>query len=58
MSPEGDPAAAREISTVASFDLGVAGVFKVLDPAGFLADLKAEGSRSIRSGGRTPAPTA
>jgi len=43
MSPEGDPAAAREVSTVASFDLGVAGVFKVLDPAGFLADLKAEG---------------
>ena len=43
MSPEGDAAASREVSTVASFDLGVAGVFKVLDPAGFLADLKAEG---------------
>lgn len=43
MSSEGEPGAAREISTVASFDLGVAGAFKVLDPAGFLADLKAEG---------------
>jgi TolB protein len=43
MSPEGDAAATREIATVASFDLSVAGVFKVLDPAGFLADLKAEG---------------
>ena len=43
MSPEGEATASREIATVASFDLGVAGVFKVLDPAGFLADLKAEG---------------
>jgi TolB protein len=43
MSPEGDATASREISTVASFDLTVAGLFKVLDPAGFLADLKAEG---------------
>jgi len=43
MSPEGEPTASREIATVASFDLGVAGVFKVLDPAGFLSDLKAEG---------------
>ena len=42
-SQEGDAAAAREIAQVASFDLSVAGVFKVLDPAGFLADLKAEG---------------
>jgi TolB protein len=41
-SPEGDPAAAKEIAQVASFDLSVAGMFKVLDPAGFLADLKAE----------------
>ena len=41
-SPEGDTAAAREIAQVASFDLSVAGVFKVLDPQGFLADLKAE----------------
>jgi TolB protein len=42
-SQEGDAAAAREVAQVASFDLSVAGVFKVLDPAGFLADLKAEG---------------
>src|SRR5262249_53248570 len=40
---EGDLAAAKEIAQVASFDLSVAGVFKVLDPAGFLADQKAEG---------------
>ncbi|HWO24979.1 MAG TPA: hypothetical protein VNO30_39840 [Kofleriaceae bacterium] len=43
MSPESDATASREVATVASFDLGLAGVFKVLDPAGFLADLKAEG---------------
>jgi TolB protein len=42
-SQEGDATAAREVAQVASFDLSVAGVFKVLDPAGFLADLKAEG---------------
>jgi TolB protein len=42
-SQEGDAAAAKEVAQVASFDLSVAGVFKVLDPAGFLADLKAEG---------------
>jgi TolB protein len=42
MSPDGD-APAREIAQVASFDLSVAGVFKVLDPQGFLADLKTEG---------------
>jgi len=41
MAPEGD--VAREIAQVASFDLSVAGVFKVLDPQSFLADLKAEG---------------
>jgi len=35
-------AAAKEIQKVASFDLKVAGWFKVLDPAGFLANLKAE----------------
>ncbi len=39
---DGDAAAAKEIAEVASFDLSVAGVFKVLDPAGFLADLPAE----------------
>jgi TolB protein len=42
-SVEGDAAAAREIAQVASFDLSVAGPFKVLDPQGFLADQKAEG---------------
>lgn len=42
-SQEGDATAAREVAQVASFDLSVAGMFKVLDPAGFLADLKAEG---------------
>ena len=42
-SQEGDAAAAKEVAQVASFDLSVAGVFKVLDPAGFLADQKAEG---------------
>src|SRR4051812_46645013 len=42
-SPEGDTAVTREAAQVTAFDLSVAGVFKVLDPAGFLADLKAEG---------------
>jgi TolB protein len=42
-SVEGDVAVAREIAQVASFDLSLAGVFKVLDPAGFLADQKSEG---------------
>lgn len=42
-SQEGDAAAAKEVAQVASFDLSVAGVFKVLDPASFLADQKAEG---------------
>src|SRR5215210_3171267 len=44
MSPDGDATVSREVATVASFDLSVAGVFKVLDPASFLADLKAEGT--------------
>ena len=39
---ESDGAAAAEVAQVASFDLGVAGYFKVLDPASFLADLGAE----------------
>jgi TolB protein len=43
MSPEGDAQASREVATVAAFNLRIAGVFKVLDPAGFLADLRAEG---------------
>jgi TolB protein len=42
-SLEGDAAAAKEVAQVTSFDLSVAGVFKVLDPASFLADLKTEG---------------
>ncbi|HEY4239867.1 MAG TPA: hypothetical protein VGM88_08625 [Kofleriaceae bacterium] len=42
-SQEGDLAAATQVAQVASFDLGVAGVFKVLDPTSFLADLKGEG---------------
>lgn len=41
-APEGD-AISKEIAQVASFDMSVAGIFKVLDPASFLADLKAEG---------------
>jgi TolB protein len=44
LSPEGDAAAAREVAQVASFDLSVAGVFKVLEPQSFLADLRAEGT--------------
>jgi TolB protein len=42
VAPDGD-AAANSLAQVVSFDLSVAGVFKVLDPAGFLADLKTEG---------------
>lgn len=42
-SPDGDAAVAREVAEVASRDLSLAGVFKVLDPAGFLADLRSEG---------------
>jgi TolB protein len=42
VAPEGD-AVAKEIAGVESFDLNVAGPFKVLDPTGFLADLKTEG---------------
>ncbi len=38
----GDAAAAAEVASVASFDLGVAGYFKVLEPASFLADLAGE----------------
>jgi TolB protein len=39
---DSDGAAAREIADVASFNLAVAGFFKVVDPASFLADLPAE----------------
>jgi len=42
-APENDQVA-KEISQIESFDLNLAGPFKVLDPAGFLADLKAEGT--------------
>jgi len=38
-----DSADAAEIAKVESFDLSVAGVFKVLDPQSFLADLRGEG---------------
>ena len=41
---DGDSALAKEVAQVQSFDLSVAGVFKVLDPQSFLADLKAEGT--------------
>ena len=41
LAPEGD-AVSKEIATVEAGDLALAGVFKVLDPASFLADLKAE----------------
>ena len=37
-----DAAVAREMQEIQSFDLGVSGYFKVLDPAGFLADLEGE----------------
>jgi TolB protein len=39
---EGD-ATSKEIAQVESFDMQVAGIFKVLDPRSFLADLKGEG---------------
>ncbi len=39
---DGDAGAAKEAQEVASFDLGIAGFFKVLDPTSFLADLGAE----------------
>src|SRR5882724_10879299 len=42
VAPEGD-AVAKQIAQVESFDMQVAGPFKVLDPASFLADTKAEG---------------
>jgi TolB protein len=37
-----DSALAKEVAEVASFDMSVAGWFKVLDPKSFLADLDAE----------------
>jgi len=41
LAPEGD-AVSKEVATVEGNDLGLAGVFKVLDPTSFLADLKTE----------------
>ncbi|MEO8553523.1 MAG: hypothetical protein ABI678_26295 [Kofleriaceae bacterium] len=40
-APEGD-AVSKEVAQVEGNDLGLAGVFKVLDPTSFLADLKTE----------------
>ena len=37
-----DSAAATEVAAVTSFDLSIAGWFKIVDPSGFLADLSAE----------------
>lgn len=42
-SVEGDAAVSKEVASVGSFDFTLSGVFKVVDPAAFLADLKAEG---------------
>ncbi len=39
---DSDAGAAKEVAEVASFDMGVAGFFKVLDPKSFLADLGTE----------------
>ncbi|HTJ45944.1 MAG TPA: Tol-Pal system beta propeller repeat protein TolB [Kofleriaceae bacterium] len=43
LAVDSDGAAAKEAQDVASFDMSIAGFFKVLDPQSFLADLKAEG---------------
>lgn len=43
MPTSGDGATAREILKVASFDLDIAGWFKVMDKKGFLANLSKEG---------------
>ena len=42
VAPEGD-AVSKEIANVESSDMQLAGPFKVLDPASFLADMRAEG---------------
>jgi TolB protein len=39
---DSDAGAAKEVAEVASFDMSVAGFFKVVDPKAFLADLNAE----------------
>jgi TolB protein len=41
-APENDQTA-KDIAAIQAFDFSVAGVFKVLNPSAFLADLKAEG---------------
>lgn len=38
-----DGAAAKQINEILSFNMGIAGWFKVLDPKGFLANLEGEG---------------
>ncbi|MCP4443941.1 MAG: Tol-Pal system beta propeller repeat protein TolB [Myxococcales bacterium] len=43
MAAEGDGATAREVLSVAAFDLDIAGWFKVMNKKGFLANLKREG---------------
>ncbi len=43
MATGGDKITAKEVLEVASFDLNIAGWFKVMDRKGFLADIKAEG---------------
>jgi TolB protein len=40
---QGDQRVAAEVASVESFDMGIAGQFKVVDPKGYLADLRAEG---------------
>ncbi|HTM23491.1 MAG TPA: hypothetical protein VL172_23370 [Kofleriaceae bacterium] len=40
---DGDASLARMVSDVQSFDLSVSGWFRVLDPRGYLADLRKEG---------------
>ncbi len=42
MAVGSDAAVAREMQEIQTFDLNVSGYFKVLDPAGFLADLEGE----------------
>lgn len=43
ISVGGDRKTAAEVLKVAAFDLNIAGWFKVMDPKGFLANLKSEG---------------
>jgi len=57
-SPDGDQGAAKEIASVASFDLNVAGVFKVLEPQSSSPTSRPKASGSIRRSGRTPARSA